>query len=132
MTDGLRGTKEHGKQWHGFSGKDMVTTIDLGTVTSASSITIGCLQNYGSWIFFPQWVKFEISEDGLNFKEIKTVQNAIPPAPSLPQMQDFKVQFAEQKVKTIRITAKNLGVCPKGHPGEGGDAWLFVDEVLVD
>ena len=132
LTDGFRGTKEHGKQWHGFVSKDMVATIDLGAATTASSITIGCLQNYGSWIFFPQWVKFEVSEDGQNFTEIKTVQNTIPPISGPTQLQDFKIQFAEQKVKTIRITAKNLGVCPKGHPGEGGAAWLFVDEVLLD
>ncbi len=132
LTDGFRGTKDHGKQWHSFSGKDMVATIDMGTPTAASSITIGCLQNYGSWIFFPQWVKFEISEDGLNFIEIKTVQNMIPPIVGPAQLQDFKVEFAEKKIKTIRITAKNLGVCPKGHPGEGGDAWIFLDEVLVD
>ncbi len=110
----------------------MVATIDIGAATTASSITIGCLQNYGSWIFFPQWVKFEVSEDGQNFTEIKTVQNTIPPISGPTQLQDFKIQFAEQKVKTIRITAKNLGVCPKGHPGEGGAAWLFVDEVLLD
>jgi hexosaminidase len=56
----------------------------------------------------------------------------IPPIAGLPQLQDFKVQFAEQKVKTIRITAKSLGVCPKGHAGEGQAAWVFVDEVVVD
>ena len=132
LTDGFRGTKEHGKQWHGFVGKDMVATIDLGAATTASSITIGFLQNYGSWIFFPQSVKFEVSEDGQNFTEIKTVQNTIPPISGPTQLQDFKVQFAAQKIKTIRLTAKNLGVCPKGHPGEGGAAWLFVDEVLLD
>jgi hexosaminidase len=132
LTDGCRGTKEHGKQWHGFSSQDMVATIDMGTAITASSITIGCLQNYGSWIFFPQSVKFEVSEDGQNFTAIKTVQNTIPAVPNPAQLQDFNVQFAGQKVKSIRITAKNLGVCPKGHPGEGQPAWVFLDEVIVE
>lgn len=132
LTDGFRGTKEHDKHWHGFAGKDMVATIDLGNTTNTSSITIGCLQNYGAWIFFPQSVKFEISDDGQTFKEIKTVQNLIPPTAGLAQLQDFKVRFEEQKVKSIRITAKNLGACPKGHPGEGQAAWIFVDEVIVE
>jgi hexosaminidase len=132
LTDGFRGTKDHGKQWHSFSGKDMVATIDMGTPTAASSIMIGCLQNYGSWIFYPQSVKFEVSEDEQSFKEIKTVQNTIPPTSGSAQIQDFKVTFTEQKVKSIRITAKNLGVCPKGHPGEGGEAWIFLDEIIVE
>lgn len=132
LTDGIRGTKDHGQLWHGFTSQEMVATIDMDNATNASSITLGCLQNYGAWIFFPQSVKFEISEDGQNFKEVKTVPNTIPPISGLPQIQDFKVKFDEQKVKSIRITAKNLGVCPKGHPGEGQTAWIFVDEVILD
>ncbi len=132
LTDGCKGTKEHGKQWHGFSGHDMVATIDMGTAITASSISIGCLQNYGSWIFFPQSVRFEVSEDGQNFREVKTVQNTVPAAPNPTQLQDFKVQFAEQKIRSIRITAKSLGVCPEGHPGAGQPAWIFVDEVVVE
>lgn len=133
LTDGCKGTKMQTQLWHGFSGNDMIATIDLGTATTASSISIGCLQNYGSWIFFPQYVKFEVSEDGQNFREVKTVQNTIPAAPSpTAQLQEFKVQFAEQKIKSIRITAKSLGVCPKGHPGEGQPAWIFADEVIVE
>lgn len=132
LTDGFRGTKEHGKQWHAFSSNDMVATIDLGANTTASSITLGCLQNYGSWIFLPQWVQFEVSEDGVNFKTIETINNTVPPVSGPTLLKDFRVHFATQKIKTIRITAKSIGVCPKGHPGEGQPAWIFVDEVIVD
>ncbi|MFH0992637.1 MAG: hypothetical protein V1799_21785 [bacterium] len=31
----------------------------------------------------------------------------------------------------FRIRAKNIGVCPEGHPGAGGKAWLFLDEIVV-
>jgi len=29
------------------------------------------------------------------------------------------------------VTAKNIGVCPKSHPGEGKPAWIFADEIMV-
>lgn len=132
LTDGFRGTKDIGKQWHAFSGNDMVATVDLGASITASSISLGCIQNWGQWVFFPQWVKFEISEDGVNFKEIKTIANTIPPTERDIQLKDFTVQFASQKIKAVRITAKNLGQCPPGHPGEKQDSWLFVDEIIVE
>lgn len=132
LTDGFRGTKDIGKEWHGFSGSDMVATIDLGGTSAISSITLGCIQNWGQWVFLPQWVKFEVSEDGINFKEVKTVTNSIPATGRDTQIKDFTAKFAEQKVKALRITAKNLGQCPAGHPGENQAAWLFVDEIMVE
>lgn len=132
LTDGFRGTKDIGKQWHGFSGNDMVATIDLGTPVLASSISLGTIQNWPQWVFFPQWVKFEVSVDGINFKEIKTVNNTIPVDARDTQIQDFKTKFPEQKIKAVRVTAKNLGKCPVGHPGEKQAAWLFVDEIIVE
>jgi hexosaminidase len=132
LTDGFRGTKDIGKQWHGFNGKDLVATIDLGASTSISSISLGCIQNWGNWVFLPKWVKFEVSQDGVTFKEVKTVTNSIAASDKEAQLKDFTAKFAEQKAKVIRVTAKNLGECPPGHPGEHEAAWLFVDEIMVE
>lgn len=132
LIDGFRGTKDIGKQWHGFNESDLVATIDLGANTTISSITLGCIQNYSQWIFLPQWVKFEVSQDGITFKEVQTVKNSISAADKEIQIKDFTAKFAEQKAKFVRVTAKNLVKCPAGHPGEGQSAWLFVDEIMVE
>lgn len=130
LTDGVRGTMAVGKYWHGFSGKDLVATIDLGAETSISSMSLGCLQKANDWIFMPQWVKFEVSDDGKNFKEIQTIQNPI----SLNEKQvihTFTTQFKPVKAKFVRVTAKVLDALPKGHSGEGKPGWLFADEFIV-
>ncbi|MGY3055365.1 hexosaminidase [Pedobacter sp. UYEF25] len=130
LTDGVRGTMAVGKYWHGFSGKDLIATIDLGSETSISSMSLGCLQNSNDWIFMPQWVKFEVSEDGITFKEVKTIQNPI----SLNEKQvihTFTAQFKPTKAKFVRATAKVLESLPKGHSGEGKPGWLFADEFVV-
>ncbi|PVX44510.1 hexosaminidase [Flavobacterium sp. 103] len=132
LTDGFRGTKNISKQWHAFNGNDLVATIDLGASTTVGSITLGCIQNWGQWVFLPLWVKFEVSDDGINFKEVKTITNTIPVAERDTQIKDFTAKFSEQKVKVVRVTAKNLGQCPAGHPGENQSAWLFVDEIMVE
>ncbi|MBV4357497.1 glycoside hydrolase family 20 protein [Pinibacter aurantiacus] len=132
LTDGIRGTKEIGKNWHAFNGNDMVATIDFEKQITADSISLGCLQNYGQWIFFPQWVKFEVSSDGKNFTAVDTVINTVPPGDRTSQIQTFVAKFNAQSIRAVRVTAKNLGVCPPGHSGENQPAWLFCDEIIVE
>jgi hexosaminidase len=132
LTDGFRGARDIGKQWHAFHGNDMVVTVDLGESVEAGSMAIGCIQNWDQWIFFPQWVKFEVSADGTHFTELQTLTNTIPATERNIGLKDFSIRFPKQKIKTIRVTAKNLGECPPGHPGEKQPAWLFVDEIMVE
>ncbi|MEP6467783.1 MAG: family 20 glycosylhydrolase, partial [Parafilimonas sp.] len=63
LTDGVRGTYDVGKYWHGFSEEDMIATVDMGEETSIKTISLGCLQRYKDWIFLPSSVTFETSTD---------------------------------------------------------------------
>ncbi|MBB1286411.1 family 20 glycosylhydrolase [Flavisolibacter sp. BT320] len=131
LTDGVRGTDAVGKYWHGFSGRDLVATIDLGKETEVQSISLGCLQNYRDWIMMPQWVKFEVSSDGKNFTEVGTVANTVSQDEHTSVKKDFTARFPEQKTRFVRVTAKVLNALPKGHSGEGKPAWIFADEIVV-
>lgn len=131
LTDGVRGTDNVEKYWHGIAGNDLIATIDLGEEESIRTISIGCLQHYRDWIMMPQWVKFEVSNDGKNFTEVKTVNNDVP-SDILSAIKNFTVNFPEQKTRYIRVTAKALSGLPKGHPGEGRPAWIFADEIVVE
>ena len=131
LTDGVRGTAAVGKYWHAFNGKDLVATIDLGAISSVQKITIGCLQHYVDWIFLPQSVTYEVSDDGKTFTNLGTVNNTISPEEKGTVIKDFTLNFAARQARYVRVSAKNLGVCPKGHPGEGQPAWLFADEIIV-
>ena len=132
LTDGVRGTTAVGKYWHGFSGKDLIATIDLGEEKNIHSISLGCLQAYRDWIMMPQWVKFEGSSDGQNFTELKTVQNDVSVNEQQPTIKDFVAAFPERNARYVRVTAKVLNVLPKGHSGEGKPAWVFADEIVVN
>jgi hexosaminidase len=131
LTDGVRGKYAVGKYWHGFSGKDMIATIDLGDEKNITTISLGCLQHYDDWIFMPSSVKFEISIDGKTFIEMQTIRNTVSVNDKNSTIKDFTATFAEQKARFIRVTATNT-VCPKGHSGEGKPAWIFVDEIVVN
>lgn len=130
LTDGVRGKMAVGKFWHGMFSKDLIATIDLENETEIRSLSLGCLQHYKDWIFLPSEVKFEVSQDGVNFKVIDTVKNHTSINESNSTIQDFRVNFDPQVVKYVRATAKN-NICPLGHPGAGKPGWIFVDEFIV-
>ena len=130
LTDGVKGTDAVGQYWHGFNGVDLIATIDLGETKNIQSMALGCLQHYNDWIFLPQWVKFETSIDGIAFTESKTVINPVD-INQKTSIFDFKATFPIQKVRYIRVTAKN-NLCPVGHSGAGKPGWIFADELIVE
>jgi hexosaminidase len=132
LADGVRGGDAVGKYWHGFSGRDMIATIDLGAEKNIKTITLGCLQRYGDWIMMPQWVKFETSLDGKNFTEVKTINNDVSLQERASTIKDFTATFPQQQVKFVRVTAKAIDALPKGHSGEGKPAWIFADEIIIE
>ena len=132
LTDGVRGTSTVTKYWHGFSGQDLIAVIDLGKVTDINKLSLGCLQHYKDWIFFPENVTFELSKDGKNFSEVGTVINTVPPTEQGSIIKDFSVKVSQQQARYVRVKAKVLAACPKGHPGEGLPTWLFADEIVVE
>lgn len=130
LTDGIRGTNAVGKYWHGFSGKDLIATIDLGETKTIQSVTLGCMQNYNDWIFLPQSARFESSVNGTDYEEIQIVNNLISINEKHAQF-DFKTFFPAKVARFIRVTAKN-NLCPPGHSGEGKPGWIFADEIIVE
>ena len=131
LTDGIRGTTSLQQYWHGFNGKDLIATIDLGQQSTIGTATLGCLQNYDEWVILPQWVKFEASTDGVNFKELKTVNHTIPVDEKYTLLHDFKAVFKPVNARYVRVTAKVLDALPKGHSGAGLPAWIFADEIIL-
>lgn len=131
LTDGVRGKHAVGKYWHGFSGTDMVATIDMESDNMISEVTAGFLQRYSDWIFLPVSVKVETSDDGVHFTEAGIEKNNISMDEKQSTIKDFIVKFPERKCRFIRVTAKNPGVCPPGHPGEGKPSWIFADEIMA-
>lgn len=132
LTDGIRGTTDIGRGWHAFSGEDLVATIDLGSSMEIGRLSLGCIQNWGQWIFLPSQVRFELSDDGVHFREAGVADNNVPMDLRDAVIKDFIITIPKQQARYVRVTARNAGPCPKGHPGEGQNSWIFADEVIVE
>ena len=128
LVDGISGNpKILGKTWLGFSGKDVVATIDFGEKTEFETVSFNSLDNKGSWIHLAKSAIIFKSDDGKNFEEIKEI--------SAQEISDskgkMKVQTGKQSSRYLKIIIENAGIIPAGFPGAGSEAWLFVDEIGV-
>jgi hexosaminidase len=115
----------------GFSGKDLVATIDLGEATNISEVRIHAFTQTASWIYPPaQGIKIEISEDGKDFSFPQEEIENIGPDDGIHKIW---FSFSHQRLLTrfLKITVKNYGIIPPPQPGAGNSAWLFVDEIEV-
>ncbi|HET6892850.1 MAG TPA: GH92 family glycosyl hydrolase, partial [Pyrinomonadaceae bacterium] len=133
LIDGIRGTNNwSGGGWQGYQGQDFVAVIDLGKVQQVSKVGAGFLQDVGSWILMPRQVEFETSLDGNNFNRVASIQNEVPDKQYGIIGREFVKTISAQKARYIRIRAHNYGKLPSWHPGRGGNAWIFVDEIIVE
>jgi hypothetical protein len=106
--------------------------VDLGKVQTVSTLGAGFLQDIGSWIWMPRQVDFEISLDGRNFRLAGSVNNEVAEKQYGVIIKDFVKEIQPQEIRYVRIRAHNYGKIPSWHAGHNGDAWIFVDEILVD
>ncbi|HYV10531.1 MAG TPA: GH92 family glycosyl hydrolase [Pyrinomonadaceae bacterium] len=132
LIDGIRGTTNwSGGGWQGFQGKDFVAVLDLGSVQEVSSVGAGFLQDMGSWIWMPARAEFELSIDGKSFEPAITIANDVSVRQEGVVTKDFVKSIPPKKARYVRIRAVNFGKIPAWHPGSGGDAWIFMDEIVI-
>jgi hexosaminidase len=129
LVDGIIGNRsKFGRDWLGFSGKDLNATIDLGKSETINKVTLCVLESQGSWIYFPKNIEVLISNDGQNFESVAQLNSS--------EIKDVKgevvLEVKGKKAQFIKVIATNLGKISDGNPGAGSDAWLFVDEIGVE
>ncbi|MDN5422947.1 MAG: family 20 glycosylhydrolase, partial [Chryseobacterium sp.] len=129
LVDGIIGnTRQLGKTWLGFQGKDVVATIDLGQKTGFSEVYFNTLENKGSWIHLAKFAQVFVSDDGRNFKMIKEIGTQ----EILDSKGKITLNVGNQTSKYIKLIIENAGIIPAGNPGADSKAWLFVDEIGVN
>jgi hexosaminidase len=119
----------NGSEWLGFEGGDLNAVVDLGVKENFSTITLGVLNDNGSWIYLPQKVEVFLSDDGKNFKTAGSVK-----------FDDIKnsggrkaiVNVGNANARYIKVVATNFGTIPDAKEGSGHPAWLFADEISIE
>ena len=133
LIDGVRGSTNFGDgAWQGYQGQDLVAVVDLGTTQTVSKLGAGFLQDVSSWIWMPRAVDFELSTDGTNFVPVLTLANDVSDKDYAVIVKDLIGAIHAQPARYVRMTAHNYGKIPTWHPGAGGDAFIFADEIIIE
>jgi hypothetical protein len=133
LIDGIRGSVNFASgEWQGYQGQDLVATIDLQRETTISSVGGGFLQNARSWIWMPTHVEFETSTDGVKFTKVADIKTDVATDDLTPTKRDYRAEISPTTARYVRVHAYDLGKIPSWHPGAGGDAYIFVDEIFID
>lgn len=133
LIDGLRGPLNWRLgYWQGYQAQDFAAIVDLGESKELKKIGAGFLQDIGAWIWMPTIVDISISQDGEHFKRIAGIKNTVPVDDREVQIKDFKTSVNNKHIRYVKIEAKNFGVIPDWHLGAGGNAFIFIDEIIVE
>ncbi|WP_296143434.1 GH92 family glycosyl hydrolase [uncultured Flavobacterium sp.] len=132
LIDGIFGNENWRKgDWQGYQAQDFEAVIDLNETKKVTSLSARFLQDSRAWIMMPAKVEFYTSEDNINFKLVKTIDNTLDARNADVQIADFQATIPEIKAKFIKVKAYNFGKLPEWHQGAGGEAFIFIDEITV-
>ena len=133
LIDGLRGPRDwRTGRWQGYQGQDFEAVVDLGEVQKLGAVGAGFLQDMRSWIWMPVQLVVEVSADGETFTELGRIAHQIPDDVDHVFREDLVMDAGGTAARYVKVRALSYGTIPAWHPGAGGEAFIFVDEVIVE
>jgi hexosaminidase len=129
LTDGVTGELNKYNTWVGFSGKDLEAVIDLKKSQSIKKVSLNFYNKNRAWIYLPVSVEIFSSTDGINFTSLKKENMSSDGAAN--GIVNFSAAL-NVEARYLKVFAKSIGKCPNGTECDGQDAWMFVDEVVVE
>ncbi len=132
LIDGLRGSLNWRLGgWQGYQGTDFEAVVDLGSVQQINRVAAGFVQEIRSWIWMPVDVSFYVSTDGKNFSRVAFIKNKVPIDDYAVYQKDLGVNV-NTNARYVKVKATKFGTIPHWHLGAGGDAYIFIDEIIVE
>ena len=119
--------------WQGWQG-DMEVVVDLLASRPVHAVGVSCLEDTRSWIFYPSAIDVAVSDDADSWRPFASAQTGYIPVADPAGTKGLR-QFAvkgNDSARYIRLKVQNFGPLPAWHISAGQQAWLFVDEVVVE
>ena len=135
LIDGILGARDFRTgTWQGYSDKDVIATVDLGSEKSINTISVNFLKDQRSWIFYPVEVECLVSKDDKNFTTIGNYKFEEIVSSDEVDIKTVEFKQPSSSYRYVKIIAKKLGVLPEWHLGyeHDGRSWLFVDEIIIN
>jgi hexosaminidase len=133
LTDGAFGSLDfRDGLWQGWNGPDMEAVIDLGATQAIAAVEGSFQQTMRSWILLPRDFTVWLSDDGATWREAGTATHEQPAERAEPFLYRLTVAVpAGTTTRWVKVRGRAFGTLPAWHPGAGGPAWIFCDEIVV-
>ena len=128
LINGISGNnKRYGdKEWLGFSGEDIIVTIEFDRPKNIKTISTRFYNGNGQWIYAPNEIGFSFYlEDGKTVNDISILEE------KNNLLVNYSYELKSIPVKKLDIIIKNYGTIPEGKQGAGHKAWTFIDEIII-
>ena len=129
LINGISGNnKRYGdKEWLGFSGEDIIVTIEFDRPKNIKTISTRFYNGNGQWIYAPNEIGFSFYlEDGKTVNDISILEE------KNNLLVNYSYELKSIPVKKLDIIIKNYGTIPEGKQGAGHKAWTFIDEIIIE
>lgn len=131
LIDGIRGNENWRKgDWHGYQGQNFEAVIRFNQPRNIKEVQTSFLQDQRAWIFYPTEYSIAVSDDGIHYREVLKDVQGVDKDDTKASVKLYK-SAVNATAQYVKIWAKNYGKIPAWHPGNGGDAYIFIDEIDV-
>jgi arylsulfatase len=132
LSNGIKGSRDFNDgSWCGLEYENLELIIDLNDTQKVSTVSVGFMQDQGHWIFSPKKVEYLVSVDGDNFHKVYNWENDLQKVDGI-KIQQVEGKFDTKQARFVKVIATNIKNCPQWHNGDGGRAWIFMDEVEIN
>jgi hexosaminidase len=133
LLDGIRGPAIHkSKEWASWKAKPFEAVIDMDGSQPYSRVEVGYISNKPSQIFNPVALSVCTSDDGLSWTEVVSVSIPAEGEFDPDGLKSTSVSFAETSARYMKVKAECLSNVPAWHHYPGRQAWLYIDEIVVE
>jgi hypothetical protein len=114
-------------EWLGFDSPEVLISLSLRKAVKLDQITIGTLIDQDAWIFGPSEVK--VYSNGQLLAFVKITEAGVL---QKKQLKNIHIKLPYNNYQNFNIQLRSVTKIPEGHPGKGTQAWLFLDQILLD
>lgn len=132
LIDGIKGDADWKKgSWQGYLGQNFEAIIDFQSPQQIVQISSTYLQDINAHILIPKKVEYYASMNGKDFILLETLASNIDPKDEKVQIKDFTIKTLPTEARYLKVKAYYYGKIPGWQPKNGGETYIFVDEISI-
>ena len=117
--------------WLGFNHTDLDVEMEFEQPQDIESLQLSFWYNSGSWLFPPADVEIWTAGESGEWEIAHQSRPSIPTKDQAASLRLLPISFSSSGIKKMRLIAKPA-VLPQWHGAAGQQAWLMIDELVMN